>query len=596
MSSEVGVMKKAIKQPSAAPATVRDREKRCIVEYIVVNIICLFVFLAFGYIALMSYFQTSLIDPDNYVSEKILYQRDMILFNIALTVLFIALLFVLRRYYDFFAKVNILAMEIGMTALVVFLGVLWVITTRSVPAADSYNLYEAATDAAQGQYTSMHNYTDFYNNAFYSGYSYFHFYPFQLGFVAFSEIIYRIFGTDSSLPIQFLNVFGVGASYFALARITRMLFKRKSIEFIAILLLAACIQPILFCTFVYGNILGMTAAIWASFFLIRYFQSGQYRWTVPGGLLLVLATLLKYNNMIYLVAFVIVLLVHIFKAKKWQSAVIAVTLIVAVLGSNTLVIKHYESRAETEFCEGVSQTLYLDMGLQESYMAPGWYGTIAKDTYINYYLTPKFNGDPNASLENANSKAKDDIEKRLERFNSDPNYMLDFFGKKILSQWNEPTFESIWVSKVKAHSPLEDDPSQATAISSEKMKGLPELVYYKSLGQALELHFNFYMQLVYLMFAVGLYLMFLHKKTNIETILLPLVLLGAFGYHLLFEGKSQYLLVYIPLLIPTAAYAFNTILCGKYAGIKKIIDKINRIPEKTVDISVSGGKRRKNEK
>ena len=74
------------------------------------------------------------------------------------------------------------------------------------------------------------------------------------------------------------------------------------------------------------------------------------------------------------------------------------------------------------------------------------------------------------------------------------------------------------------------------------------------------------------------------------------MLLGAFGYHLLFEGKSQYLLVYIPLLIPTAAYAFNTILCGKYAGIKKIIDKINRIPEKTVDISVSGGKRRKNEK
>ena len=94
MSSEVGVMKKAIKQPSAAPATVRDREKRCIVEYIVVNIICLFVFLAFGYIALMSYFQTSLIDPDNYVSEKILYQRDMILFNIALTVLFLVAYFI----------------------------------------------------------------------------------------------------------------------------------------------------------------------------------------------------------------------------------------------------------------------------------------------------------------------------------------------------------------------------------------------------------------------------------------------------------------------------------------------------------------------
>jgi len=38
-------------------------------------------------------------------------------------------------------------------------------------------------------------------------------------------------------------------------------------------------------------------------------------------------------------------------------------------------------------------------------------------------------------------------------------------------------------------------------------------------------------------------------------ILLPLVLLGAFGYHLLFEGKSQYILTYIILMIPYAAWA-----------------------------------------
>ena len=29
--------------------------------------------------------------------------------------------------------------------------------------------------------------------------------------------------------------------------------------------------------------------------------------------------------------------------------------------------------------------------------------------------------------------------------------MIDFFSKKIISQWNEPTYESIWVSKVKSH-------------------------------------------------------------------------------------------------------------------------------------------------
>lgn len=571
---------KADKNPArkSAAKTVRTMDARQMVETIVVNVLLLFVFLAFGYIAVMSFFQTSVIDPQKYINEKILFQGDMVALNLLLTALFAAFLFFMRRYYDFFAKVNMRAMEIGMTALVVFAGLVWVLTVRSVPAADSYNLFEAASDAANGKYTSMQNYTQFYNSAFYNSYSYFHFYPFQLGFVAFSELIYRIFGA-SSMWIQVLNVLCVGASYFALARITKLLFKRKSAEFVAILLLAGCLQPVLFCTFVYGNIIGMCSAIWASLFLIKYFQTGQYRWIYPSGGLLVLSTLVKYNNLIYLVAFVMVLLVHIVKAKKWQSAVIAAALIAATLGSNALVIKHYEMRSGTEFAEGVSQTLYLDMGLRESYMAPGWYGTIAKDTYINYYLTPKFTGDPNASIDNANAAAQKDIETRLQALGKF-NYAADFFSKKILSQWNEPTFESIWVSKVKHHEPTESEANEfkTTSLSSEQMRGLPQAVYYKSLGQALELHFNFYMQIVYIMFAVGVYLLFIRKKSSIETVLLPLVLLGAFGYHLLFEGKSQYILTYIPLLIPTAAYAFSELLSGKYERIKRFVTKINHIP------------------
>ncbi len=315
-------VKNAKKPPrNAGVKTVKTIDGRQMVETIVVNVLLLFVFLAFGYIAVMSFFQTSVIDPQKYINEKILFQGDMVVLNLLLTALFTAFLFFLRRYYDFFAKVNIRAMEIAMTSLVIFAGLVWVLTVRSVPAADSYNLFEAASDAANGKYTSMQNYTQFYNSAFYNGYSYFHFYPFQLGFVAFSELIYRIFGADS-MWIQVINVLCVGASYLALARITKLLFKRKSVEFIAILLLAGCLQPVLFCTFVYGNIIGMCCAIWASLFLIKYFQTGQYRWIYPSGALLVFSTLVKYNNLIYLVAFVIVLLVHIVKAKKWQSAVI----------------------------------------------------------------------------------------------------------------------------------------------------------------------------------------------------------------------------------------------------------------------------------
>lgn len=99
-------------------------------------------------------------------------------------------------------------------------------------------------------------------------------------------------------------------------KITKQIFGRNKIEFIVILALAGCIQPVLFCTFVYGNIIGMCCAIWASHFLIKYFQTDKYLVLIPCGVLLVVSALAKYNNLIYLVAFVIMLIIHTVKAKN----------------------------------------------------------------------------------------------------------------------------------------------------------------------------------------------------------------------------------------------------------------------------------------
>ena len=455
------------KKAPAAPVTVAEIEKKSKFEYVVVNIICLFAFLAFGYIAIMGFFQTSVIDPTAYSAEKILYQTDNLALNLLFTAIFVGILFTMRRFYDFFAKINITALEIILVVYVVLLGFIWIFSVTSIPAADSANVYETARQAAKNQYTSLHDFTNFYNKDFYGGYSYYNFYPFQLGFVFICEIIFRIFGTTSSMPVQVINVLAVGAAYLGLAKITRLLFKRKSIEFMAIFLLALCFQPILFCTFVYGNIIGMSLGIWSCFFLIKYFQTNKWLLLIPCGILLVISTIAKYNNMIYLVAFVIMLIVHTVKEKKWQSIAFAVAICIATVGSSSLIIASYESRAGVTLANGVSQVLYFDMGLQESGRAPGWYTT----TGLNLYLKNQFDD------EAANKEAWEQIGQRMEAFSDDAEYTVDFFGKKILSQWNEPTFESIWVSKVKGHE---------VAIKG----GSGEAVYDKSLGQLLELHFG----------------------------------------------------------------------------------------------------------
>lgn len=523
-------------------------------EYLIVNLVCLFLFLAFAYIAVMSIFQTSVFDPTAYGAEKIIFQTDNIALNIFMTVLFAVFVFKMKKHYDFFAKVNMRFLEIGLVVYALLLGFVWIFSVTSIPAADSYNVFETASQAANGNYSSLSG-SDFYNSAYYNGYSYYNFYPFQLGFVFISEIVYRIFGTQSYMPIQIINVVCVAVTYLGIAKITKHLFKRRSVEFIAILLLAGCFQPILFSTFVYGNIIGMCCAVWASYFLIRYFQSSKYILLLPCGALLVLATMAKYNNMIYLIAFVVMLIVHTVKDKKWQSIAFALAICVAAVGVNNLIIISYENRAGVKLADGVSQVLYLDMGLNESSMAPGWYNGIAIETYKQYQLND----------EAANAAAWDDINTRINIFANNPGYAADFFGKKITSQWNEPTFESIWVSEVKSHS------SEINAIG----KGM----YDGSLGQFFELCFNLFIQILYILFVIGIYCLFLKRKLNIETALLLLVLLGGFGYHLLFEGKSQYILTYIVLLIPTAAYGMNTVLEGNFTKIKEYVGKLKTIPQ-----------------
>ena len=548
--------KKKTAAPSIQAATVKTIEKTNRVEFIVVNILCLFIFLAFGYIAIMSFFQTSVFDQSNLASEIVIYEADNLALNLFFTAIFIALLFWLRRFYDFFAKVNMKVMEICLAVLVAFLGIVWIFSVTSVPAADSANIFEAATNAAKDDYSKFLNDSGFYFSEYYNGHNYFNFFPFQLGFVFFTEMIYRIFGTDSSMPVQVINVLSLASAYFALARITKLLFKRKSIEFIAILLLAVCFQPILLCTFVYGNIIGMSTAVWASLFLIKYFQTNRWVWIVPAACLLVLSTICKYNNLIYLVAFVIMLIVHAVKSKKWQSLAFAVAMCIMCVGSTQLIIMSYEARANTKFESGLSQTMYLDMGLQESHMAPGWYSKTALEDYMK----------GNYDTEMGNALAQTHIEQRLEAFSDDFGYAFDFFGKKILSQWNEPSYESIWISQVKQH----------TSELSDLAKDIYNANTGGFAGQALALHFNFYMQLVFVLFAVGIYFLFINRKSNIETVLLPLVLLGAFGYHLLFEAKSQYACTYIPLLIPTAAYAMNKILFGDYTKLREMIANLNK--------------------
>ena len=524
---------KTAKEKIVAP----NLRKRNLVELICSYGVTILAFIFFGYVAIMSVFQTSVIDPTNFAGEHILFEKDDLAMNIFLLGAFFLVVFGLRRYANAFLKISDAILMAGLAIYTVTLGFIWIFMVESIPAADSGTITQTAMEVAGGNYNSFVT----SNNEFYNNVSYYQLYPFQLGYVFICEIFYRIFGTDSSMIMQVVNVLALTALYMAIIKISKMIFKSKAVTFITTFMLAGCVQAIFFTPFVYGNLIGIASAMWTCYFVIRFMQSEKkrrYLLFIPASLLMALSVIAKYNNMIWLVAICIGLIIYIIRSKKWLYFISVAFVCVIAIGSFNLIIFSYESRSGVTLGDGVSQTLYLDAGLNESGMAPGWYNDMSKSTYLT----------ANCDIKEADRLAKEDIELRKEKFKSDPPYTRDFFSKKILSQWNEPSYESLWVSQVKAHSfgEIEED-------------SLLQSIYTGGWSKFFYDYFDFFQMISFILFAVGMAAL-IKKKIGAEAIMIVTGLIGGFLYHLLFEAKSQYVLTYFIVMLLFASYGLYFIL------------------------------------
>ena len=519
--------------------------------------------LFFGYIAIMSVFQTSTLDPVNFSGEHILFEDDDFAMNFFLIGAFFLAVFALSRFANIFLKVNEKILTACLAVYTVTLGFIWIFMAQSIPAADSGVVYSTATDLVKNDWTSF--FTS--NNDFYNNISYFQIYPFQLGFVLISEFVYRISGAESAMVMQVLNVLSLAAMYVGIVMVNKKLFKSKAVTFITVFMLAGCIQPIFFTTFVYGNIIGLAAAIWACYFVIKFMKGSDkksYLMLLPATALITLSVIAKYNNMIWLAAICIGLVIYAIREKKWLSLVSVVFVAAVAVGSFNLVIYSYEKRSGAELGDGVTQLLYLDAGINESAMAPGWYNDMSKTMYLN----------ADCDTEKAEADAKADIDAKLEEFKNDPDYAKDFFKKKITSQWNEPSFECIWVSQVKGH--YNGDVVDGTLLNS---------VYNGNWNKFFYDYFDFFHMITFILFAIGM-IGLIRKKCGAETIMFLTALIGGFLYHTLFEAKSQYILTYFIIIVMFASYglyfllkprSFNT---KRADGKKTISDHIANIANK----------------
>ncbi len=495
-----------------------------------------FCLLFFGYIAVFSLCQVSVFDPDDFAGETVLYQNNAPLGILLLLAIGFGAAWLVRQFIHRPIAVPLGWLIGGLAVYVLTLGLGWVYTVQSIPATDSDEIFRTAQSVIAGDWTLFYN----SGNDFYGDMSYFELYPFQLGYVFLCEGVLRVFGSDTAIPLEVLNVIALAALYAGLQTLCHRLFHRPALTLTLTLLLAACLQPILFTTFVYGNLLGFAAAVWACWFALR-FADGESRrrflLLIPLTLLLCLSVLAKYNNLLWAVAIAVYLLIDGLRQRKLCCLLAAALVAAGPLFCQQAVIRSYELRSGASLGEGVSQLLYLEAGLNESSMAPGWYNDRGR------YLFVELDGDQDA----IRVQASEQLGERLAELADDPRYTLDFFRKKVLSQWNEPSYQSLWVSQVKGH--YNGHPAEGSWLDN---------VYNGEANARLYDWFNLYQTAVFLFFTVGMG--FLLRRAPLGTVPLLTLLTGAALYHLLFEAKSQYCLTYFILIVFFAAYGLYELL------------------------------------
>lgn len=469
----------------------------------------------------MSMIRTTGMSTGGVGGEIVTFNYDNFFLNSIVLVICTATVYIICRLISHVKASHVtFVMALWLAAL----GVLFVCSAKLQPSEDSYVITFFARQAAKGD---LSYYNDYFKN-----------FPYQLGFALYEELFFRAFmrvmpGAPegfSSLALQILNALCLALGCVCTVKSARYIFKSDDVERVTAVLFMFFLPGILFSTYMYGVIPGYAAASAGVLFFLRFAERDKITDAVFCALFTALAVILKLNCMVFFIAIMIVWLIVFIKKPRIKSALLMIFTLLVVLGCKDLPQKYYESRMDISFGDGVPRVCWMAMGVSEGKSCSGWYDR--RYTTDLYFAE---NYDRAATSE----KAREVIGERFEYFKSEPREGRRFFSRKLLSQWNEPTYQGLWTNQVR---------------KSYSESGTVHSLICQTFARRLTQLMNYYQQLIFFGFTLGLILLI--RRGDIKTVLLPLVILGGLIYHLLFEAKSQYALTYFMLMLPVASYGF----------------------------------------
>ena len=420
---------------------------------------------------------------------------------------------------------------------------IWVYIRHSAPIADSMSVYEAAKQLSKGE--------DIFNPY------YFEFNPQNLTLAYMFSIIFKLLHSSNLIILKYLNIIANCFIMIGLILIAKELKKDYKINMPLFIILAFTYIPIiLLVNFVYGDLIGFAFTIFSIYFIIRYSRKRKIKYLFISSLLMALAIILRMNYMIFAIAIIIYLMLNLLEAKRKNIKVISLQLIlilafiiISLFPAN--ILKHIVgSQYNVDTSKEFPTTRYIAMGMQEGPRANGWYNSTGDMGFEEIV--------PSSTYEKM-------IKERLVEFTKDIPYTIKFYIKKIASMWAEPLQESIW----------QNLSFNFGLYKGETEKDVAQVEEWKKVDEGLlkiEGYVKIYQKVLLFIIFGGIVCFILKNRKNIsnEALLLLICFVGGFMFHIMWEGKSRYIIPYIIILIPLSCISLD------------ILDNIKKIKEKIV--------------
>lgn len=455
------------------------------------------------------------------MQDLIIYWQDQPVISLLATIGMIAVLMgiaaVLKRYARFHAEKLLYALW-----AIISIGFLWAI--RVQPRADFKVVTDAALLFAQGDFSPL------------SDTPYFSDYPYQLGICLPMEMLKRLFPwADLALMMQSINVILSISAVYALGKVTLLLTESREDIHAMYGMYLLFLPMMLYCIYVYGTIPMIAAAAWALVYFIKFIHDEKWKDGVLFSIITATAVVFKPNGMIVLITLIIASLLH--SLNRRSIRILPYVLISAMLSIclPKWIACLYEWRSGVVLGESISMLSRLVMGFQRSSVAAGWFNGYTA-LYSPSVMPP----------EEARVFLLADLHTQFKAFFAEPASLWQFLKEKCMSQWLEPTYSTFWNATL--GEPL------------GRYNGLAYLAFREEsvFRQMMERIMGAYQQALYVLCAIG-GVAALRRRRDTSQALLPIVILGGFLYHQIFEAKSQYIYVYAFFLMPLAAQGLTAV-------------------------------------